>query len=261
MQFSYGPGLFAVLAVIGIFLIAGPSDARAQIESAVQAFDEGNELYRTGNYAAAVTAYDKAIAGGYTSEALYYNLGNAYFRLDQLGQAIRYYEKARLLAPENVELLHNLEIARAKQVDQFSQLPSPVWEVWWESMVATSGGRWLFWSGFLFYLMAIGVAIYRIKISKRNPWLRRGMSVAILLGVVLLATAFAASVQSVDPMQAVILVDEVDLRDTPAEESTVETEIHEGLVVDILQRNNDWMEIRLPNGATGWVPVDIAGEI
>ncbi len=143
---------------------------QAQLENAVQAFDEGNELYRTGDYRGAVAAYERAVAGGYTSEGLFYNMGNAYYRLDKLGQSVRYYEKARLLAPENRELLHNLEIVEAQIVDKFSQLPSPAWVVWWETMVARNGGRWLFWTGFLFYLIAIGVAVYRIKTSARNEW-------------------------------------------------------------------------------------------
>lgn len=253
-----------VRVVFGVLLfLAGllAPAAHAQLESAVQAFDEGNERYRTGDYQGAVEAYQQAIEGGYTSDALYYNMGNAWYRLDNLGQAIRYYEKARLLAPENVELLHNLEIARAKTVDQFSQLPAPAWVAWWENMITTNGGRWLFWTGFLFYLIAIGAAVYRIRTGKRNPWLRRGMTVAILFGALLLVAAFAASLQSIDALRAVILAEEVDLRTTPNEEGAIESEIHEGLVVDVLQRNNDWIEVRLPNGATGWVPVDTAGDI
>ena len=250
-------------AVFGVlFFLAGLAPtAHAQLKSAVQAFDEGNELYRAGDYQGAVDAYRQAIEGGYTSDALYYNLGNAWYRLDNLGQAIRYYEKARLLAPENAELLHNLEIARAKTVDQFSQLPAPAWVSWWENTIATNGGRWLFWTGFLFYLIAIGVAAYRIRTGKRNPWLRRGMTVALLLGALLLVAAFSASLQSIDALQAVILAEEVDLRTAPNEAGAIEIEIHEGLVVDVLQRNNDWIEVRLPNGATGWVPGNVAGDI
>ncbi len=236
-------------------------DAQAQLESAVQAFDEGNELYRTGNYRGAVEAYEKAVAGGYTSEGLFYNMGNAYYRLDQFGQAIRYYEKARLLAPENKELLHNLEIVEAQIVDKFTQLPAPAWIVWWDTMVARNGGRWLFWIGFLFYLIAIGAVVYRIRTSARNEWLRRGMSVAVLLGFIFLAAAFTASRQSVETMRAVILYEETDLRQSPDLQGSTELRIHEGLVVDVLQQNNEWLEVRIPNGTTGWVLAEVVGEI
>ena len=89
----------------------GPSKmVVAQIEAAVQAFDQGNEFYRLGQYSEAVETYHQAIDGGFTSGALLYNLGNAYFRLDELGQAIRYYEKARLLLPENLEHLSRCQM-------------------------------------------------------------------------------------------------------------------------------------------------------
>lgn len=247
-----------ILAVLVCFSI---TPVRAQIESAVQAFDEGNEQYRTGNYQEAIAAYQQAINSGYTSGALYYNMGNANFRLDELGQAVLYYEKARLLMPENPELLHNLDIAKSKAVDQFSQLPVPVWVTWWRTMLERTGGRWLFWVGLLFYLLAVGVVVYRIRTGSRNPWLRRARAASILLGAGFLLSAFAASMQSVETRQAVILVERTDLRESPDASSASELQIHEGLVIDVLQKNNGWVEIKLPNGTTGWVPVESTGEI
>ncbi len=251
-----------VLSLVLFFLVcAWPVSVNAQIEAAVQSFDEGNDLYRTGNYQDAIDAYRKAIDGGYTSGALYYNLGNAYYRLDELGQAVRYYEKARLLTPENAELLHNLEIAAAKSIDQFSQLPAPIWVKWWRTTTARTGGKWFFWLGLLFYILAITIIVYRIRTSSRNPWVRRARAISVLLGLIFLVAAFVASVNSVATAQAVILVEQVDLKEEPDTASNTELAIHEGLVVDIIQNDNDWLEVRLPNGAHGWVPADVIGDI
>ncbi len=260
MVFSMLRNLPVILLAVLVFT-APVHEAQAQLSSAVQAFDEGNELYRDGDYAAAIEAYEKAMAGGYASSVLFYNMGNANYRMDKLGEAVRYYEKARLLTPENEELLHNLEIVQAKAVDQFSKLPAPVWIIWWQSMIARTGGRWLFWIGMLFYTLAIGIVIYRTRMSLRNPWLRRARAISILLGIVFLGGAFLASVQSVENRRAVILVERTDLYEAPDAESQAELAIHEGLVVDILQQDNDWIEIRLPNGTRGWVLADVAGEI
>ena len=254
---SYRFSLVFGLAVV----LTGANVVHAQIEVAVQSFDQGNELYRTGSYQEAVEAYNQAIDGGYTSGALLYNLGNAYFRLDELGQAIRYYEKARLLLPENLELSHNLEIAQRKAVDQFSRLPAPVWVTWWQNMVARNGGRWLFWGGLLFYVLAVAVAIYRMRTSSRDPWIRRVRAICILVGLVLLIGAFAASMQSVSSQRAVILDDRVELKEEADLASFSDLAIHEGLIVDILQRSEGWLEVRLPNGARGWVPTGSVGEI
>lgn len=227
----------------------------------MQAFDAGNERYRTGDYAGALTSYEEALAGGYASGALFYNMGNAHYRLDQLGAAVLYYEKARLLTPENPELLHNLEILNAKTIDQFTQLPQPVWVTWWHNMLARNGGQWLFWVGMLFYLLAVGVIIYRMRLGGSNPWIRRLRAVTILLGCVFLFAAFAASMQSVESSRAVIMADRVEVREQPDDAGITEIAIHEGLVVDVLQQSEGWVEIRLPNGARGWVPADVAEAI
>lgn len=251
-----------VLAALCLFLVVmGPTNAYAQIEVAVQAFDAGNESYRTGDYAGALVAYEEALAGGYASGALFYNMGNAHYRLDQLGQAVLYYEKARLLTPENAELLHNLEIISTKTVDQFTQLPVPVWVTWWQTMLARNGGRWLFWVGMLFYVLAVGVIIYRMRVGGLNPWIRRLRAMTILLGCVFLFAAFAASTQSVESSRAVILAERVDVKEQPDAAGITEVSIHEGLVVDILQQSEDWIEVRLPNGARGWVPANVAASI
>ena len=252
--------LFFALAAL-LVCCAPVHQVKAQIAPAVQAFDQGNELYRAGKYQEAIDAYNKAIDEGYTSGALYYNMGNAHYRMDRLGEAIRYYEKARLLTPENEELLHNIKIAQTKTIDQFSKLPVPVWVSWWQSMTARTGGRWLFWTGLLFYVLAIGIVIYRMRTYSKNPWLRRARAASILLGIVLLSGAFVASIQSIETRQAVILVERTDLHEAPDAESMAELAIHEGLVVDVLQQRNNWTEIRLPNGAKGWVPAEVTGEI
>ncbi|MEM8485884.1 MAG: tetratricopeptide repeat protein [Bacteroidota bacterium] len=253
--------LVSVFCLLLMMLVLGSTAAYGQIETAVQAFDAGNESYRTGDYADALAAYEEALAGGYTSGALFYNMGNAHYRLDQLGEAVLYYEKARLLTPENAELLHNLEIINTKTVDQFTQLPVPAWVSWWQTMLAKNGGRWLFWVGMLFYLLAVGVIIYRMRMGALNPWIRRLRAVTILLGCVFLFAAFAASMQSVEASRAVIMAERVDVKAQPDPEGITEVAIHEGLVVDILQYSEEWIEVRLPNGARGWVPANVAETI
>lgn len=226
--------------------------ARAQVAAAVQQFDEGNRQYLEGNYAAAVDAYQKALAAGYASDLLFYNLGNAYYRLDEFGQAIRYYEKARRMMPENRQLAHNLSIVRARLADQFSQVPAPFWRVWWRKVVAGVGAWGLFFGGFVFYLIAAGLWGYRIRRGTRNPWRRRALAVSAVLGAVLLTAAFAASLGG-EARRGVVVADRVDLRAEPNETAESERVIHEGVVVDVTATEGEWVKVRLPNGVDGWL--------
>ena len=232
-----------------------------QVEEANRLFDEGNRMYREGQYQEAIDVYERAQAAGYTSGALNYNLGNAYFRNDELGQAIRYYEKARFFMPENEELIHNLQFARAQTKNQFSQLPVPSWIRWWQLQVVRNGAFTFFIIGILFYVAAMSMLIHRIRTRTRNPWHRRARSAMLVLSILLLGGAFAASIQSEQLGKAVVVVDEVELMQEPTDAaSSVET-LFEGVVVDLLQEEAEWVEIRLPNGTRGWLGRSVIADV
>lgn len=233
----------------------------AQLPEAVRLFDAGNTLYQAGNYQSALATYEEALAHGYGSADLYYNIGNAYYRLDQIGQAIRYYEKARRLAPDHRELLHNLSIARSRTLDQFSQLPTPFWRVWWNHFIGLFGIPVLFWMGLGLYLLATGFLVYRIWTRTRSPWNRRGLAISAVLGLLLLLAAFTASLEAQNTREAVVIVERVSLHEAPLQDATIALDIHAGLLLDVLQKQDTWLEVRLPNGVTGWVPATSVGEV
>lgn len=227
----------------------------------MQHFDEGNRRFTQGDYRGALEAYHEAEASGQVSGALFYNMGNAYYRLDQLGQAVRYYEKARRLLPDSPELAHNLEIVRARLQDQMSQLPEPFWRPWWRRFVTRFGVGGLFAAGFLLYLTAAAIAGYRIWTGTRSPWLRRGLTVSLSLGLLLVVLAFTASAERRLDRRAVVIATEIGLREAPRAGAPVTTTIHEGLLLDVLQEQDAWLQVRLPNGTTGWIDAQAVGEL
>lgn len=249
------------LLVLLMLLLSVTVPAFAQHEEASQFFQQGNERYAEGAYTDAVLLYQQARASGYTSGALYHNMGNAYFRQDSLGQAIRYYEKALRYLPDDVQLRHNLQIARARTLDTFPTVPEPAWKPWWTRLVLTVGALGLFVAGFVFYLVGVLLTAYRLRTATRKPWVRRTRAVAVLLGSLFLIAAFAASVTSSTHDRAVILAEEVTLHEAPATDAASLRELHEGTVLEVLQAQDGWQEVRLPNGETGWLPTDVIGEI
>ena len=250
---TYDHGMMKAAGCLAAMLLCLAWPVRAQVTEAVLHFDAGNQRYQQGDYRGALAAYEQALAGGYTSGRLYYNMGNAYYRLDELGQAIRYYEKARTLLPDDRALLHNLRVARSRTVDQFSRVPTPFWQVWWTHLTVAVGPWGYFGAGFFFYVAAVVLVGYRIRFGTRNPWHRRALSLSALVGGLLLVTAFAASVSAVAGATAVVVADVVDLRETPDEAAAPAMAVHEGLVLEVLRARGEWAEVRLPNGVVGWV--------
>lgn len=240
------------------FVLLAPA-AHAQVDAAVRHFDEGNRRYAAGDYRGALASYREALDQGYASGALYYNMGNAYYRLDETGQAIRFYEKARRLMPERPELLHNLAIARARTVDRFSRLPEPFWRSWGRSLARVTGI--LFAAGLAGYVLAAVLFGLRIWKGTVPPWQRRLMHLAGTAGLVLLALAFTASVGARNDRQGVVTATVAGLQEAPQTGAPAVVDVHEGLLLDVLQAQDGWLEVRLPNGTTGWIAAQAVAEI
>ena len=257
---SLAPVLNGACLLLFVTALLAPK-ARAQVSEAARHFDQGNQHYEQGAYQNALVAYEQALASGYTGGALYYNMGNAYYRLDELGQAIRHYEKARRFIPDNPQLLHNLEITRSRINAPFSTLPTPIWVRWWKRYVVGTGALGFFIVGLVFYGIAAVLIGRRIWTGTRNPWHRRALSASLILGVLLLGTALGASLDRRLDRQAVVIVDQVTLRNAPQNDAPPELDLHEGVLLDVLGQQNDWIEVRLPNGVTGWIEADTAAEV
>ncbi len=260
LSLSPSPLINGTYLLLFITALLAPN-ARAQVSEAARHFDQGNQHYEQGAYQNALAAYEQALASGYTGGALYYNMGNAYYRLDELGQAIRHYEKARRFVPDDPQLLHNLEIARSRINAPFSTLPTPIWVRWWKRYVVGTGALGFFIVGLVFYGIAAVLIGHRIWTGTRNPWHRRALSASLILGLLLLSTALAASLDRTLDREAVVIIDQVTLRNAPQNDAPSELDLHEGVLLDVLGQEDGWIEVRLPNGVTGWIEADTAADV
>ena len=100
-----------------------------------------------------------------------------------------------------------------------------------------------------------------LKAPTKNPWFRRLRAGSIALAGLFLAAAFIASIQSKKSSQAVVIVESHPLQAEPAADSASELTIHEGLVVDVVQTNDLWVEVVLPNGTRGWIRRDAVADV
>ena len=228
--------------------------AFGQPEGAVEQFEEGNEHFEADNFEAARAAYEEAIATGYTSGALHYNLGNTYFRLEELGAAIRHYEKARHLLPDDPRLAHNLRIARDR-----ADVPPPTTQQGWRALVTSMPVGLALGFGLLLYLGGWAALGYAAR-SSTSGRLQLAYRSALGLGTALIVLGLVVSyVQSMDE-RAVVLVDDTIVHEAPGTEPTANT-LREGFVVHVTDRRTEWTRIDTPGDSGGWVPADALGDI
>jgi len=245
--------------LIGVLIVHVPP-VDGHPDSLDQQFEKATAAYEQGQYDRAVEGYRDVLDAGYASVALYYNLGNAYVRLDQLGQAIRYYEKARRLRPHDPKIQHNLEQARRKAgvyPDRLGQGPprdmTDVVRHWSPWMLLLVGGI-LFGAGL--------IGAVRWTPSDPRGIFRRLLGWGpVVLGLLLVAGAMGASyVQSLD-RRAVVVIEDGPLRLHPAAEATPDTTLPEGTMVEVHTRHAQWWQVRLADGTTGWISAEALGGI
>ncbi|HKI79154.1 MAG TPA: tetratricopeptide repeat protein [Ignavibacteriaceae bacterium] len=223
----------------------------------------GNEHYQKKDYQKAIDSYQQLVDEGYKGASLFYNLGNAYFKNDKLGYAILNYEKALKFSPGDEDIQHNLAIANSKAIDKIDTLPKFFLFQWWESLLAifTITG-WTYLSYFLFLLILIAAGIYFLV---RRPGIQR-MSffggLIILLFFILSVTILVVKLNREESIKRGIIVSSaISVKVSPDQNSNDAFVIHEGLKVQLEDKVDNWVKIKLHDGKVGWLPESDVGEI
>jgi tetratricopeptide (TPR) repeat protein len=242
---------FAVM----VALLVAPSGGVAQ----QGIFEDGSRRYQAADYEGALESYLSIRDAGYESGELYYNIGNTYFKLGDLGRSIVNYERALELMPRDNDVRANLELARSLTADDITPLPG-FWLFrtidWWVHALPRT---WLLLVVATAYL--VGSAGFVAHVLGRGQWIDRwGRRLAIAGGVLvgLLGINLAAvELEIGEPVEAVVLSDEVHVQSAPSEDRSLQVfVIHEGTKVRIDQQSGEWAEIVLADGKVGWVKVD-----
>jgi len=226
-------------------------------------FVAGQSAYDAAEYQQAIQLYDQILRQGKESAQLHYNLGNAYFKADELGEAILHFEKAKKLNPRDGDIEHNLAIARVRVQDRINPPDKSLF------MQIFDGLKYFLTINelatlVLLLVLLISMAFATRKIINRDNLQRLLGNLLILLMLVflLLSPMLVARTYEVQKSSRGIIVEEqVRAHAAPQQLSTEIFEIHEGTKVVVDQQQNDWYHIRLMDGKEGWIPLDSVGII
>jgi tetratricopeptide (TPR) repeat protein len=246
-----GLGLGAV-AVLGVALALVGVVLAAEGRQWEETFIRANQAYADERFEEAVRGYTELIRSGHGSGHVYYDLGNAYTRLNQLGRAILNYERALLALPRDGDLDFNLRYARGQLKDvmpesremhpaAFFFLDRLTLREFFRVFAVVNG---LFWAGLLARLHARSAWIHSLFLLLLVCWLAAGLSFGLKWR--LLRT----------DDRAVILAGEVEVRAGPDERRTVLFELHEGATVRQVKSEGEWSLVALADGKRGWLKAE-----
>lgn len=245
---SQVPVAWAVIAVLLFVGTAGSAGTVAQV------YNEANALYRQGEFREAASRYEEVVSQGVRNGNVFFNLGNAWFKAGEIGQAILAYERALKLMPGDEDVLLNLQFVNARKEDKspeeddnlLTRVLSSAYRVLSADVLAVLSSISLF-------LMSAAAVLWLYSTSRRSLWI--GLLVlagAGLCGSGSLLTYRAYSETSAS--EAIVLADEVQGRSGPGNDYLLVFTIHEGTKVAVERLESRWYLVRLPNGIGGWVP-------
>lgn len=238
--------------------------AHSQIITAADndaAWKKANGFYTAKQYDSAAVYYEQLLKGEETNVLLHYNLGNTYYRLNKIGPAILHYEKTVHLDPDNSNAKDNLVLAKARVQNPVPEVAPIFFVTWWQNFLHVfSPDAWAWISVVVF--LAVLTLIYFARTRKENfahagRWLSLAIVACLLCGCMTYFTYDAALYSR----KAVVLQPSAALLEMPKNASKVLTNLPEGTVLEIYMEEGAFLNVRLPNGRVGWLPLTAVAKV
>lgn len=242
-----------LLYIIALLLLA-PLSAMA-----LSPFEQANAAYNAQRYADAVALYDSIEVADGVSAELYYNRGNAYYKMGKYAPAILNYERALLLAPGNSDVKYNLELANTKISDKIEVTGTFFLNVWAAHVRDWfDTDTWAVIAVVAFLLFMVGFVVYLYTGIDRMKLKKIGFFVALpmlTLSVIALWASLAQNNRSKAHDHAIVFAPEVSVKSSPAHSGTELFILHEGTKVTLGEQVGEWVEVTISDGNKGWMPL------
>ena len=247
-----GDTLSGIVAIL-IVLTASLTFAMPASASVTKAM--ADSAYARQQYQLAIQDYEQLLKEGVSAE-LYYNLGNAYYRTDNVTKAVLNYERARLLSPGDKDIRFNLQLAQSKTIDKITPESEMFFVTWYRSLVNLNSVD--SWAGISLAALALAIVLALSYLFSSRVWMQKaGFFGAIgLLAIFVAGNVFAWQQRDslLHRTGAIITAPAVQVKSTPAKNGTDLFIMHEGTKVDITDDSmKGWKEIKVADGKEGWI--------
>tara|TARA_R110002049_G_scaffold114927_1_gene266620 strand:+ start:35508 stop:36257 length:750 start_codon:yes stop_codon:yes gene_type:complete len=219
------------------------------------AFEKGNALYNDGKFAEAIDNYKAILETGNHSSALYFNLANAHYKLNNIAPSIYYYEKALQLAPNDPDIKNNMAFAKNMTIDAIETLPEGGLKKLTNKLTNMMGfDGWAILAVVSVFCCVILFLMYYFAYTSAKKRLSF-VGAFVFLGIMLIALSLAFHKYNLSQKNnpAIVFAKESKVKSEPNTRSEESFRLHEGTKVQILDTVDDWKKIKLADGKTGWI--------
>jgi tetratricopeptide (TPR) repeat protein len=236
---------------VGVAVIAlGCATARPARAEQNPVFAKATQDYSEGHFQEAVDGYQNLVSTGQRNANLFYNLGNAWFRLGNFGEAILNYERALALDPHHPEAAANLRLVR----DEARALELK--RGWLDRYVEAGTSAQ--------YSIAASIAFWFVVFCGARLFFSRRRSAALVSLIVLSIAVFAGAVFALYSLEtgrkgkalAIVTGKKIEARLATADNASSVLALPPGSEIQILSQRGDWLYAALPNDLRGWIPAN-----
>ena len=225
--------------------------------------EKANNQYNRGLYDSAIINYQSVVDSGIEAGELYYNMGNTYYKNNDIASSILYYEKAKKLLPNDESIEYNLNIANSMIVDKIEKVPELFYQRWWSffyNILDSNTGAIL--TLILFALLIISIGIFILSQTRNNRKVSFYLSMFLLLLTIVSTTlTWQKYNNSLKHKEAIVFDPSITIKSSPTQNAVDLFVIHEGTKVKVMDKIDNWVEIKINNGSKGWLPEKSIREI
>ena len=241
------------LSLLAALLFASFIGSAQQAENLMKT---ANDAYNAGLYDSALNVYNVIENKNLESAELYYNMGNAYFKNNDIASAILYYEKAKKLAPNDEDIEYNLGIANSLIVDKIEKIPELFYQHWWNYFYNLfNADTWTAISIFSWLILLLFVGIF--VLTKSRSIKKLSFYLGILFLFLTISTFGLASQKyyfTKEHREAIIFTPTITVKSSPTLNAVDLFVVHEGTKIKVLDHVQNWVKIKIPDGSIGWLP-------
>ena len=250
-------GVLVLFVMITVYLSGFSQDANSL-------FQKANNLYLNKEYDKALTVYKQietqVAENNENSFKLYYNLGCAYYRLNDIANARYYFEKAKRLKPFDKDLNKSLNLLLTKVKDKSKKVKDGFFLNIYKKMYLSVGLNTLTVVAIVFFLLVfliLGMLISN-RYDKKKLYYGLGISLFLFL---LSFSMFYSRYKYTFKREGIVFANEVEVFSEPNTSSTVLFKLHKAAKVKIEEKLNGYVHISLPDGLNGWIDRQYVKEI
>ena len=224
---------------------------------------DAEKAYDSKNFKISIHHYQKLINEGYKSYQLYFNLGNSYYRNNELGKAIYYYELASKSNPADDDIKINLAIAASKTIDKVNSK-----ENFFITAIKTNillSFSTFTWSIFTISFISLASILFFIFINSNNILIKRISFIGTCFCFIFFTLSYFLGYTSLKSKSenkfAIITSKEIKILNEPTISGISKFNLHEGTKIRIVENKGEWILIKLDNGNEGWIKTTDVGII